>query len=115
MHHAPKSVTRQVRQRETSEAVPEQNRNFGGNNCDGNIDKQNERGQTRQQTDDNERTAEDFTCASEWCHDFWMGKPDFSEAPRPKFRRIKKLLNTFGKKDSADEQTNQNCRRRCIG
>ena len=60
MHHAPETIVRHLRKRETQEAVPEKDRNFCREDCHADIDQQHNGCEAGEQSDYQERAANDF-------------------------------------------------------
>src|SRR5207248_10942779 len=106
MNHAQESVARKFCQRKTPETVSEQNGNLGRNNRHANISKQQNRCEPREQTDNQERTAYYFDSSDDGAHHVRRRNANLRKTPRAEVGRIKKLLDPFCQKYSADNDPN---------
>ena len=113
MHHAPETIVRHLRKRETQEAVPEKHRNFRREDCHADVDEQHNGCEAGEQSDYQERAASYLASANKRAHYVRSRKADFGKAPGPKFRK-KKFLNAFGQENAAHQNSHEKGRGRCI-
>ena len=106
MNHAQESVAREFCKRKTPETVAKQNGNLGRNNRHAYISKEQNRCEPREQTDNQERTADYFNSSNERAHDVRRGNTDLGKTARAEVAWIKKLLDSFCQKNSADNDPN---------
>src|SRR5256885_16191646 len=114
MHHAPEAIMRNFLKREAQEAVPEKQRNFRREDCHADVDEQHNGCEAGEQSDYQERAANDFACSNKRAHYVRSRNADFGKAPGAKFRRKKKFLNGFGQENAAYQNSHEKGRGRCI-
>jgi len=95
VNHAQESVARKFCKRKTPETVAEQNGNLGRNNRHAYINKQQNRCDPREQTDNQERTADYFDSSNERAHGVRRRNANLRKTARAEVGRIKKLLDPF--------------------
>src|SRR5712692_9720776 len=108
MRHAPEAVVLQLRQTKVPESMAEQDRNFCGNNRDGDVDQERDRGEAREQAENEQRATDSFHAANERPHDLRRRNADLGKSTCAQIGWIKKFLNAFSEKYRADEEPNQN-------
>ncbi len=100
---------------EEPEAVAEEDGDFGGEDGDGDVDKEEEGGEAGKEAEDEQGPGEDFDGADEGPHDVGCGDADAGEASGAQFAHEEELLESFGKKDRADEEADEQGGRGCAG
>src|ERR1035441_7823330 len=85
MHHAQKTIMRQFHQREALKTMPQQNRNFGGENRHGNINEQGEGRRSCQQAKNHHCPTNDFDHADKRTKKIRMQDADLRKASGPMY------------------------------
>ena len=82
--------------------MAEQNGSLGRNNRHADINNQQDRREPRKQTDNQERAADYFDSSDERAHHVRRWNTNLGKTPRAEVAWIKKLLDSFYQKYSAD-------------
>jgi hypothetical protein len=87
-HHAPEIIARQLHKRETPEAMAEKDRNFRREDRDTDVDEKDNGCEPGQQSNDQQRAANDFASADKGPMISGAGIPILAKRPAAKLGRI---------------------------
>jgi hypothetical protein len=110
--HAPEAVVWKSAQTEAPEAVPQYDGNLSGQDRHQHIDDQRDCCQPREQSEQDERAADNFNNSDERSHGLRRRDADLGETPDTVFSGKEELLNPLGEEDCAHDKPNEGHRSR---
>src|SRR3954465_8307798 len=107
MQHTEQAIVLQLRKAEMPIAMTEQYRNFCRGDCHADVSQKRNCGQTSEEANYNENSADDLHCTYKGRHDLRRRDANRSEPAEAKFVWQSEFQDTFYEENPSDQQSDQ--------